>query len=511
MSDHEYSIFERQVAEAISHNSRPVFRTDADPDRLWGHYIMHLPEEERQHYNCRCCQHFVKRYAGLVTVGSDGKPKSLFGYDDPPPFFQRAAKAVREIAEGSKIAGAFVSDDTFLGTHVSPMNKKGRTWTHLYARNPAPFKHGVLSASQKEAALLEDYAVLVRAFGEYDIPVVDEAIRVLKADVITRPEKALAIAEWYRKVLDHKRSPNLLWMDVVTAPAGFAHVKNTVIATLMDDIKAGMSFEVASRRWAEKMHPLQYQRSTKAVTEGAIEAAERIVEKMGLQASFERRYAKLEEVQGLLWKPSPVVEEKEASGVFGHLKARKPPAIKPMELPAREISWARFSKDILPTARTIEVDTSRSRSFFGLVAAVNPDSPPILQWDHDPRNQVSWYFYHGGSSPSQWSISSGWVQATGVFLSPPHWKDPEGFKQHAKFVGFALEGCQDSRSAGLCLFPEILKSELREIRAVVEANNRSQHIQGAKEGTANGLAFHGSEAIRVRVNGTDIFNLVRWE
>lgn len=37
------------------------------------------------------------------------------------------------------------------------------------------------------------------------------------------------------------------------------------------------------------------------------------------------------------------------------------------------------------------------------------------------RNPFSTYVYHGGSMPSDWNITHGWVEVTGISLDPSHW------------------------------------------------------------------------------------------
>src|SRR4029078_7195541 len=110
--------------------------------------------------------------------------------------------------------------------------------------------------------------------------------------------------------------------------------KNQVVATLMDDVKNGVSFEVASKKWSEKMHPLQYMRPQALPSDGAIERAEKLVEKLGIAPSLERRFARLAEIAPhLLWTPKTVDAGKTA-GVFGHLRT-KPEGVRKMQLPAR--------------------------------------------------------------------------------------------------------------------------------------------------------------------------------
>lgn len=79
-------------------------------------------------------------------------------------------------------------------------------------------------------------------------------------------------------------------------------------------------------------------------------------------------------------------------------------------------------------------------------------------------------------------------------------------------VYFALEGCRDSREDDLCLFPEILRSELREVRAVIEANNKQGRVERNPIENANGLLLTNSSPLQVRVitnRGRETYTLDR--
>jgi hypothetical protein len=53
-----------------------------------------------------------------------------------------------------------------------------------------------------------------------------------------------------------------------------------MIGTLLEDIEEGLDFGDVSRKFASKMHPLQYQRPQAAPSVGNIEESEKIVAKL---------------------------------------------------------------------------------------------------------------------------------------------------------------------------------------------------------------------------------------
>jgi hypothetical protein len=252
-TDHQYHELEKLIASRVAEAKGPLFATDAEG--LFDLYLAGIPEESRQHYNCRSCQKFVERFGGLVEIPDDGTGvfDSLLWEDADPDFFKDSIINLRREVNKAKVTGVFLSSDKVWGTPVTG------EWTHLSGTNPAPFKHGLLSASQAMAEKKEDHGMLCRGLAEYPAEAVVQAVRVLEADAVDRSEKTLGAAKWllelHGKVKDVKgpRKNNLVWLAVATAPPGFCHVKTTMINTLLDDIVAGLPYESIKARWNEKM------------------------------------------------------------------------------------------------------------------------------------------------------------------------------------------------------------------------------------------------------------------
>ena len=141
----------------------------------------------------------------------------------------------------------------------------------------------------------------------------------------------------------------------------------------------------------------------------------------------------------------------------------------------------------MPTADTIEIYAPVKGNFIALVTAQDSAAPPILQWDQpDRRNPVSAYVYQGLSSAISWNLTpSQFHRVTALALVPSMW--------HGRDIGHipsgliaSIDGARDSNwfEVGIALFPEILKTELREVRATIEAYSKQSHFTGYAESSA---------------------------
>ncbi len=540
--DEGYKTFEQLIAHRIATMSdiTSLFTTNSSPEKIWDAYLSGLPEGNRQHYNCNCCRRFIQKYGTLATIATDGQLLPLLWTSgigsDVPEFFRDSFQAMRKVVINSRITGVFVSPETVWGTPSSRVDSKDSpgkaiTWTHLHGTpNSKPFSDKLLTDEQYMAEKKQDFIILSKSLNDYSIQAAQQALRLLKSETLYRSEKAESVAVWFFSLhtklaeapTGHIKGlslrHNLIWQAVASAPPGFCHIRSTMISTLLDDIVSGLSAAEIQRRWADKLHPTKYQRPVAPPSEGSIKEAEKLVEKLGVASSLNRRYATLDDVLNKLWVPKApeVAEPNKKGGVFDHLlpQSKKGGAVAPIELPTQVMTWEKFRTKILPEVCEIEIKVPYSGAFYGLATALDPASPPIIQWDGlegHPRNPISWYYYQGGSRASDWNLfpdSRGfdyvtqWSKVTCIFESPSMWQEPIKFKHQGKQVFFAIEGCWDKRAAARRasgLFPEILKSEFHGIRKVIEAHAKVAPIIDPEKGTANGLGFANEHPVIVRV------------
>ena len=509
-----------RLKEAVE-SGEPLFETEVQ-----GLFDVYLSKfENHQYHNCNCCRRFLERFGGLVTVDAKGETRpAFFREEDAEEEDRPAIAAIIEKLQGVSVSGVFRSADRVWGQPLTA------AWRHLALVPPLGIVHRstAQSADQWMAEKKQDFINVRFALRTFTPQLLDQAIGLLQTDSLYRSEKVLGPTQWLRElhtkidsVKSRQAKDNLLWREVALAPSGFCHPRSSMAGSLLDDMAAGLEFSEVSRRFAAKMDPLQYQRPQAAPSAGTIQAAEKLVEKLGIEGSLARRFARLDEVK-TIWKPvekSPKAAG--GTGVFGHLTAKGTPAPTLYTAPPTVMTWEKFARTVLPGAEQIEVRVGRgSQPFSSFVTATDPDAPPIIQWDSEAdRNPVSWYFWNGGSTPEQWSLkSNSYCPLSGVSLQPSMWSGEDKYPHQGKGVMFLINGAKDTKNRGTSLFPEILRSELHGVRSVIEAHSQGDKFTGDDQASAAGLMFKGDGrqtwGVELRVKSgavTSSYILDRWD
>lgn len=535
----------------IANTRGPFFMTDAEG--LFDLFLAGLPPERRAHYTCRECRRFFERYGGLVTLTTSGGALPLFWagaeHGSLKGIFAKPIVSIEKRVAHSKVTGVFLAAEQIWGNPESETKKAASGSFHHFCSaqhqaamyKPTPLK----SASQAMAEKREDRGSLGRALAEFKHEHIQAVVQLLTADQLGRSEKHEGMAKWFLKlhedIADKKGAvkDNIIWLAVANAAPGFCHISNTVVGTLLEDVKAGLSFPAIKRKYDEKVHPLQYMRPQAAPTVGQIEQAEAVVAKLGIGPALARRYAKLEDCeQGILWRPAAILcETGEPSSVFAHLKAKADP--KPdLHIPPTDISWRKFQEIVVADPNVVRMEFQprhgQVHPFFAFCTATDPDAPPVLQWDSvEHRAPVNWYLYHGGSMGRAWNLTEGaWVQVNAIVRAPNQWAAKLDHIGDGAY--FILDGCRDvingqawsnfnggfRSDAGLALFPEELKTELHAIRSVIEAASKAGKLSGQVEATACGVCIQKHPGDRKSIDVFRItmrnglkssYRLIRWD
>lgn len=519
---------ERVQQRAAQNMIGPVFTTSAT--ELWALFMNDLPTPALQQiHNCRTCRSFMDRYAGLAYVDADGQLQPLlWDIDDVPPIYRLSMMRIIRRIRQAHITGVFYSREITIGTAQNEGKERGQIWNHFSFTNVHPFTSMVKTPEQAMAEKLEDYRMLCRAMADYTIEHVQAALALLRGgDSLYRGETVLGVAEWLHNLMRARAAypgdkDRLTWLAVAKAPAGFCHVRSTMIGTLLDDLATGLDYERVAQRFADKMHPLKYQRPQAAPAAGNIKQAEQIIQQLDAAGALRRRFARLTDINKL-WsppqaEPQPVGTDGVFAGVTPKSRTRETVIIGGTPRRPTTITWEKFQRTVLANARTIEYYvTAAPDHYCALVTRADPNcETQIFKW----RHPVSWYVYHPNSAPSQWNLSAGkWHQVTAITLQPSMWEGEDRHTQHGKAVIFALHGCRDSnrRSAGLGLFPEILRGELHPVRATLEAFSQKGEIEETEGDLASGVRLQAGQNWHARVRVTAFDGIVteylldRWD
>lgn len=514
--DFDYDLMLHYVAghfEQITTSHGALFTVTTDG--LWEAYLQSFPNHLRQTYNCRTCQKFIKTYGGLVVIDSKGRSRSALwnpmiekkGYEPvrAPSPFDAVFATLAAIVETRAVIGQFFTTDKVWG---DPGDDQ---WSHLSITPPERFvmrPDPLTTPYQAYAASIEDFKTVSRALTNLNTSVLDEALRMVKADALARSAQYVGPLQWLRDLFDRplgRQGENALWLALSSAPSGYKHPNSAATGSLMKDILSGLPFSSVQAKFNAKMDSLKYQRPQAAPSVGNVRRAEEVFHKLGLAPALSRRFARLDEVIAV-WRMSPLKTALAENGLFSHLTVKETKAVEGIySLPQRTMSWAKFARTILPTAKVIKAKVpARSSSFTALLTATHADAPPLLRWDHeDRRNPVSWYFYHGSTSAAQWNLPANeFVPVTAICNAPSDWHAETPQRDAAILI---LQGAVDTRDAGLALFPETLREELREVRSTIEAYSKTGKITGRAEASACGIAItdkrNSSQPIVLLVDG----------
>jgi hypothetical protein len=322
--DKDYPLFELAVEETfLARSDTQMFQTDLTPEALWHAYYSHLGGiRNRQIHNCNACRRFIQRYGGLAVIEDGGMQKAAMW--DPaavPTYYRPAVNMLSDMVKRAKVIGPFYSTDKKWG------EPRTGEWTHLSVTPYRAMLHAdrAVTADQKMASKVQDFINVKRALDEWTPEVLGEAIRFLKSDALYRGDKLMASAIWLRQLFDRpkgKYGDNVLWAAIANAPEGFCHPRGGMLGTLVDDLADGKSFGQIRDAFNAKMDGLRYQRPQAAPAAGNVAQAEKLVEKLGITRSLERRFARLDEVRKI-WTPGKALEPSRV-GVFSHLM--DPPA-----------------------------------------------------------------------------------------------------------------------------------------------------------------------------------------
>ena len=417
-SDKDYTDFLKRVNDRFVSNidggKAPLFKTDASD--LWEIYLSGFDTpEERQHHNCNACKSFINHYGNLVTIDEHGNTKTaIWDAADAPPLYKKSLKAMAKAVNAAKVTSVFLSSEKNLGIFES------NGWAHLSVVLPALalYRGRTKTAGQAMAAKREDYGILQRSIADYSLSTATKALDLLKSGTMYRPEIAMPVATFFfnlKTTLEglpstgksKTKRDNIVWLAVAKSSEALTHVRSSIIGTVLDDVELGEDSATIAANWRSKTNSTVYQRAQVAPSQGQINQAEKLVEKLGVEPSLHRRYATLDELQKLwVGKEFKTVAHKSQGGVFGNIKPKGVvvPEGNLSIAGTTQITWDKFQRTVLADAAKMEmfVDKSLSNRFAALVTAQIPDSPPILQWDKEgDRNPFSWYYAAGIDAEAQ--------------------------------------------------------------------------------------------------------------
>jgi hypothetical protein len=383
-----------EAARTMVASSLKAFETnhwrifDVGGNGLFELYLNSLPEAARQHYNCHACHRFFSRYGGLVAVNKVSLEKKAIFWEHVglPKVFQKAMDALKAEVLSRPIRKYVRFTERELGIPVTG------AWSHFYGKVPE-----ALYLRQPAESYVKDvntaHEIIERVMTEFTKEQINKAVNFLSGGIY-RASEVLPMAKWVLETYTYveantSKKDVFLWLRSAEHPT-YCHFKSSTLGALLDAIKEGKSDAVLKTMFETLMDPNNYHRSQSAPSVTAVENAEKKIQELGLAESLRRRYVEFDEVKDhAIWMPKEEAT-KDTGGVFAKVKEvakQKPVDVKQIK---NKMTWAKFSRDILPDAKSIKVRVNTSRKVSMTAPAVE-GTKNIIKWG----NGFAWT-YSGG-------------------------------------------------------------------------------------------------------------------
>lgn len=426
----EFQKFSSAVRERFNRMSKgELFVVDLAGDDVYQSYLAAFPEgtnpiyKERTEHDCSCCKSFIRNIGNVVAI-VDGKMQSVWGGLKLAHPYDVVAAALDALVLSASIKSVFrASESSYGAAQTQQMLDDGRVkkWSHFHAKIAKQhFDKGGTVRGAKNTQV----ETLRRGLEELKPESIAVVQDLIANDSLYRGEEHKKAVDAFAKLqaqylkLDAKARDIFVWGNLDSQAAFF---RNSVIGTLVQDLSADVSLEVAVKSFETKVAPTNYKRPKALITPGMVNEAMKTVGELGLEPSLARRLAKLSDVtiNNVLWADNAAKSHMK-SGVESLLMAAASKTPPKKAITVEKISIDDFVSGVLPTASSMEilVKNAHQNNLMVLTAPVHDDAAPLFKWN----NGFGWS-YSGNIADSEIrrAVESRGGRVDGVFRFSHSW------------------------------------------------------------------------------------------
>ena len=454
----EFKRFKKQLQdhfEEMTKDAPKLFEVAVDKDELWNLYLDSFPEgtnkiyRERREYDCSCCRHFIKSIGNAVII-KNNQVHTIWEFQTGSPTFQPVVEALDRYIKVHAVSDVYISKLKSIGTDHSHEEIDGKinVYGHFFLTLPDKLvEKSYRSIGDIKGSFRDVRNVFKRSLDEISQEAIETVLELIMQNSLYKGEEWKGVlTEFLKYKKDYEKVPedereNYAWEKSVTAGAVIGKIRNHSIGTLLVNISEGMELDLAVRKYEQIVAPANYKRPKAIYTKKMLEEAQKTVEELGYMDSLPRRFAKLDDitVNNILFSNRDAA--KRISGnVFEDMAAEA--TISPKRFSkVEEIGIEQFVKDVLPTAKELEVyfENKHRQNMVSLIAPQNPDSPSMFKWN----NPFSWA-YTGNMTDSdiRENVKSAGGRVDGVLRFSIQWNDedynPNDFDAHCESPRFHI-------------------------------------------------------------------------
>jgi len=387
-----------------------LYIVDVDQDRLWETYLNSFPEgtnelyRERRFFDCSCCRSFVKRFGGVIAIGDDMKPISIWDVNPADDTYAMMVQVMSRLVKRAKIRDVFVTKDKQIGQAESHENRGDHvhTWHHLYTNIPR--KHINRSPAEQQSEMRSAKEVFHRSLSEITRSAVNTILDLISQNSLYKGNEWQVVLEKFLQCkdqyIDCKKTDvdRFCWSKSFEVGPVIARIRNHSIGVLLIDVSEGMPLDVAVKKYEKIVAPTNYKRPKPIFTKKMVDEAQKTVEELGLVDSLPRRYAVIEDISvGNILFANKGAVKKMSGDVFDEIKDEASGGKISSFDRVEEISIDDFIANVVPRISEMEVlfEYDHIPNLVSLIAPQNADSPTLFKWG----NAYSWS-YNGNIADS---------------------------------------------------------------------------------------------------------------
>jgi hypothetical protein len=387
----DFSKFSKPVFDRFVEMSKgELYVTDCGD--LFEDYLKAFPTgtnpatKSRTLHDCQTCKQFIRRLGKLVGI-KNGEVVTVWGDLQLPHPYKEVADALDDLVRCASVVTVFRTKEKAYGQEYNYDAKTKERHDHFWG--DVATKHFCADPDTKRGEREAIFQVLKRGLMEIRPADLDTVLDLIESNGLYRGEEHKAAVQGFRDLQRRQLASNnmslFVWENLDNWNARF---RNTVIGTLLVDLAEGKELEQAVKAFETKVAPANYKRPTAVITQKMVEAAVQTLTDLGLHGAVARRYAKLSDVSvnDVLFVDNGS-QGKMKDGVTALLESsvkRSPPDLKR----ATKIAADEFVKDVLPTAKTVDVflENRHQGNFVSLTGADGPER--LFKWD----NNFAWSY-----------------------------------------------------------------------------------------------------------------------
>jgi hypothetical protein len=419
---------------------------------IWDKYLASFPEgsnpifRERTEHDCSCCRSFIKNIGNTVTI-ENGQLVSVWDVKVDGAY-QVVCDALSAFVKSQPIVDVFLSVESKAGVDKTYEDMVGgiRTWRHFFVNIPPQFVVQGKSLGESLNGPRQNRAVFLRGLTELTQDAFDTVLDLLARNSlyvggIVKPKETLQaflkVKKEFDKLDNDADRAIFAWEKLPTLHVGAATIRNTALGTLLIDLSAGMEMEDAVKKFETSiMAPTNYKRPTALISPKQAQALKDELIENNLLSALDRRHTDQQEVSinNLLFSDNSA-RAVITNDAFDDVIAGIPQKVKKFDK-VQEIPLDKFLKDVLPTAKTVEIlfENRLVGNLFSLITAANPTANKLFKWD----NHYSWAYKGEVADSIKERVKAAGGNVSGDLCCRLAWNNGDDLDFHMQEPGFEI-------------------------------------------------------------------------